>query len=266
MSSQSHAPLETTRERPFSTPSVYMAPPDLTEGVGNAAFAGEMGPVSESTSILALAEQEGPNLKPPAPLKAGVLDQAAGKALLTAAFGKLKTIDGGKMQVLAQADFQVAYDAVYGAGKFSWAKYVVPTFGNLEGFAHVGTNYINADIASADTVPHEMLHLNRSADFTATMGHEFMEGTTEYMTIHAMNTAGKTPTHSYPNQESAVQLAIAAGVSAADLFAAYLIGGTKTKVFDVIEAKCKGPAAAVVTDMEAKSWASAKARLAKKTP
>lgn len=210
------------------------------------------------------AMKDGDKDKPPEVPKKEFLDQEAARKILEDAYGSYKTIDKGKVEILAQADFQKAYDKIYGAGPYSWDKYVKPGPGNLEGFAHDGTNYINKDCISLDTVPHEMLHNNTAVEYRDFVGNEFDEGTTEYLTIAAMNKAGKKPSHSYPQQEGCVQALIAAGFSADDLKKAYFKGGTKALLGDWVDAHCKAKWADIKAELQAKDFAKAKAHLQKK--
>src|SRR5581483_273099 len=207
------------------------------------------------------AKEAQPNAKPPEVPKKEFLDQEAARKILEDAYGSYKTIDKGKVEVLPQADFQKAYDKIYGAGPYAWDKYVKPGPGNLEGFAHDGTNYINQDCISLDTVPHEMLHNNVAADWTDFVGSEFNEGTTEYLTIKAMEKAKKKPSHSYPGQEGAVQALIAAGCSEDNLKKAYFKGDAATLIGAWVDAHCKGKWADVKTAMQAKDFAKAKTNL-----
>lgn len=201
---------------------------------------------------------------PPATPAKAFLDQAAAQKLLTDAYGTVKTIDKGKVEVLAQADFQAAYDKIYGSGPYSWDKYVKPGPGNLEGFAYKGTNYINQDSISLDTVPHEMLHNNADPEFKTFVGSEFNEGTTEYLTIKAMKKAGKTPSHSYPSQEGCVQALVAAGFAEDSLVEVYFKDSTQTKLGGWVDKNCKGNWSVVKDAMQAKDFAKAKTNLAKK--
>src|SRR5947207_2085638 len=98
------------------------------------------------------------------------LDSAAAQQILTSSFGSIKAIAQGNIQILDQAAFQQAYDAIYGNGPYAWATYVVPNFGNLNGFANNGTNYINRAIAGLHTVVHEMLHNNTTGDWHNIVG------------------------------------------------------------------------------------------------
>jgi hypothetical protein len=165
---------------------------------------------------------------------------------------------------LAQADFQAAYDKIYGAGPYSWDKWVKPGPGNLEGFAYNNTNYINKDSISLDTVPHEMLHNNADADFKTFVGSEFNEGTTEYLTIKAMEKAKLTPSHSYPQQEACVRTLVGSGFSEDSLKSAYFKGGAKALIGDWVDKNCKAKWDVIKTTMQAKDFAKAKANLQKK--
>ncbi|MDP9293635.1 MAG: hypothetical protein M3O90_04275, partial [Actinomycetota bacterium] len=117
----------------------------------------EPGPTTEPAGEEVHAEPElapettkdAPEHPPPPKLK---MDLASGEAVLTGAFGKTKKIVPGKIEILDQAAFQVAYDKIYGAGPWSWDKYVRPTYGSLNGFADKGVNYINKDSAGLHTV------------------------------------------------------------------------------------------------------------------
>ncbi len=191
------------------------------------------------------------------------LDKAASVKVLNDAFGHIKKIEGGDVKVFDQANFKKAWEDIYGETEYAWDTYVVPSHGNLEGFAHEGVNYINSDIASIDTVPHEILHNNDAADWTPFVGSEFNEGTTEYMTIYAASKAGHTPSHSYPSQEGVVKTLVANGLSQESLFKAYLKGSAKTLVGKWVDDNCKKNWADVKTAMQAKDWTAAQAAIKK---
>jgi hypothetical protein len=199
----------------------------------------------------------------PAPPKLK-MDLASGEAILTKAFGKTKTIVQGKIEILGQSEFEAAYDKIYGAGKWSWAKYVKPTYGNLNGFAHEGVNYINKTSAGLHTIVHEMLHNNTASDWTDLVGSRWNEGTTEVLTQVACAKVSEPAPVCYPGESPVVNEAIANGLPLEDLTSAYLSGGAKTKVVGWVDANCKENWAAVKGYMEAKDWAAAKAGLAKK--
>ena len=190
------------------------------------------------------------------------IDKAKSVEILKKAYGKYATIKEGKVEVLSQADFQKAYDKIYGGTKYSWDKYVKPKFGNLEGFAYDGTNYINQDKLSVDTVPHEMLHSNTHAEFSKFAEGNINEGVTEYLTIKAVTAEGITPTHSYPNQEGVVRELVSV-VGEETLLNAYFKGETDA-LKTAMESKSKGSWADFKAAMDASDWTKAKALLAKK--
>jgi len=195
------------------------------------------------------------------------LDQTQSQAALQAAYGgegKYKeTIDKGQVKLLAQADFEKEWDACNSAAN-SWALYVVPKFGNLEGFASNNINYINLACVSIDTVAHEMLHNNTHSSFRGDMGDQFNEGATEYLTIKAMKAAGYKPTHSYPNQEACVSKLVAQGFSEDTLCKAYFSGDGKNLIGGWITKNCKGTFDEFRAKMEASDWTAAKTKLGKK--
>lgn len=205
----------------------------------------------------AAVEAERPAAKKPSKK---MIDKAESVKVLQKAFkGYVKKISGGKVEVLSQADFQAAYDKIYGKTKYAWDKYVTPGPGNLEGFAYKNVNYINKSVGSIDVVPHEMLHNNANSGWVTFAGSETNEGTTEYLTIKAVTAAGYTASHSYPSQEGVVQELVK--MTSEDLLMkAYFKGATgalKTKV----EANCKGTWAQFKAAMQKKQWTKAKAFL-----
>jgi hypothetical protein len=191
------------------------------------------------------------------------LQRARARQILDDAFGNYREISAGNVRLLAQADFQQAYDAVYGSTPYAWATYVVPQFGNLNGFAHEGVNYINQAAANVTTVPHEMLHNNTAGDWTGVVGAPFNEGATEYLEQYALHHAGihTTLTH-YPNQRSVGNAFLAAGQSEDQLFTAYLVGGADDIVRAWVDANCSGTWSQVKTATEQSQWATAIAHLA----
>ena len=192
------------------------------------------------------------------------IDKTKSVEILNKAFGKYATIKEGKVEVLSQADFQKAYDKIYGSTQYSWDKYVKPKFGNLEGFADTdnGINYINQDNLSVDTVPHEMLHNNTHAKFSTFAEGNINEGVTEYLTIKAVTAEGITPSHSYPNEEGVVRELVKV-VGEDTLLNAYFKGETDA-LKTAMESKSKGSWADFKTAMDASDWTKAKALLAKK--
>ncbi|KAB8145641.1 hypothetical protein F8S13_00715 [Chloroflexia bacterium SDU3-3] len=204
---------------------------------------------------------EAPNLAPATGDKSApsMIDKAKSVEILTTSYGSYTTITGGKVEVLEQAAFQAAYDKIYGKTAYAWDKYVATKFGNLEGFAHKGTNYINKNVGSVDVVPHEMLHNNANKDWTPFAGSELNEGTTEYLTIKAVTAAGYTASHSYPDQEGVVQALV--GVVGEELILnAYFKGAVKPLQEDM-EKKCSGTWANFKKAMQDTRWEDAKALL-----
>jgi hypothetical protein len=199
----------------------------------------------------------------PAPPKPK-FDLAGGQQILTAAFGKIKTIVPGTLQLLEPDKFKEAYDKIYGAGQWSWDKYVVPTYGSLNGFAYNNVNYINKGSAGLHTVVHEMLHNNCHKDFIPFVGSRWNEGTTEILTQVACKPFNEPAPVCYPGESPAVQAALDSGLPLADLTSAYLEGDPATKIGAWVDKNCVKTWAQVKALMEAKDWAAAKAGLAKK--
>jgi hypothetical protein len=200
----------------------------------------------------------------PAPPKLE-MDLASGEKVLTNAFGGVKKVVPGKIEVLDPAAFKAAYDKIYGAGPYSWDAYVVPTYGSLNGFAYDGTNYINTGSAGLHTVVHEMLHNNTAADWRGVVGSRFDEGTTEVLTQEACAKLAVDAPVCYPGESPVVRALLAAGLSLDDLAAAYLTGGAQAKVADWVDKHCKEGWAAFKGYMEANNWAAATASLAKQS-
>ena len=196
--------------------------------------------------------------------RGGPMEKARAQKILQEAFGDIKGIDAGKVELLEQAAFKAAWEKIYGKTKFAWDTYVVPVHGNLNGFAHKGVNYVNKSTANVGTVPHEMLHNNTAADFIPFVGSEFNEGSTDVLKQHALKKAGVKSPNSYPNQIKCVEKFLASGVSKEQLFTAYLKGGAAQIVGKHVDNTCKGNWAAVKNAMQKKDWASARANLAKK--
>jgi hypothetical protein len=197
--------------------------------------------------------------------KGGPLSMAKSKQVLQDAFGAYKTISEGKVEVLDQAGFQAAWDKIYGTTQYAWAKWVAPGPGNLNGFAYAGVNYINKTMANESTVPHEMLHSNAAADWSSSVGSPFDEGATDMMAQEAIKKAGYSAPVSYPDQISCIEAFLASGVTRAQLYTAYFKGGAAKIVGQHVDNACAGSWADVKAAMEAKDWAKAKVKLAKKT-
>ncbi|HEX8108373.1 MAG TPA: hypothetical protein VF516_11630 [Kofleriaceae bacterium] len=225
------------------------------------------GPSAESTQAGATAAPDvdvgAPNVEGGG-TTGGPLTKDKAKQILQDAFGKYKTITEGTVEVLEQAAFQAAYDKIYGKTQYSWDKWVKPIHGNLNGFAYNGVNYINKAMANTGTVPHEMLHNNAASDWRPFVGSQFDEGATDVLKQFALKKAGLSSPNSYPDQISCVRAFLDSGVSEDQLFTAYLKSGAATIVGDHVDKTCAGSWADVKAAMEAKDWAKAKVKLAKK--
>jgi hypothetical protein len=214
-------------------------------------------PEQEAATAPQVAPDE-PKAEPehPAPPKLQ-LDLASGEKVLTNAFGAVKKIVQGKIEVLDPAKFQEAYDKIYGQTQWSWDKYVKPTYGSLNGFAYDGVNYINTGSAGLHTVVHEMLHNNTAVDWRGVVGSRFDEGTTEVLTQEACKKLQVDAPTCYPGESPVVRALLATGLSLDVLVEAYLVGGAKAKIADWVDKNCAEPFAKVVEYMEAKNWAAA---------
>lgn len=191
------------------------------------------------------------------------LDAAAALKVLQDAFGSYKKMVKGKVKVLAQADFQKAYDKIYGKTKYSWAKWVVPKHGNLGGFAYKGVNYVNQDVASSTTTPHEMLHNNADASWSGAVGSNIDEGVTEYLTFVALKKAGHTKmTEKYPNQHGVIKALVA--TIGDELIKKAYFNGKIAALKTAFNTKCKGTWVDFKAKMDASKWTQAKALAAAK--
>ncbi len=213
---------------------------------------------------------EPPKVEPPKAKAEPEDPLAKSKALkiITDTFGGVKKgLVEGDVQVLPLAEFKAAYDKIYGAGPYSWDKYVKPKFGDLEGFAYNNINYINKDNAGTNigTVVHEMLHNNTAGDWSAVVGNQFDEGTTEFLSLEACNAASAPYGKSYPDQLSCVEGLITAGLPVADLRTAYLVGGGQKLLADWFNTTMEGAWADFKDSMQAEDYAAAKAKIKKKT-
>ncbi len=192
------------------------------------------------------------------------MDLASGEAVLTQSFGSVKKIVPGKIEILDPAGFQAAYDKIYGAGDYSWDKYVKPKYGSLNGFAYDGVNYINKGSAGLHTVVHEMLHNNAHASWTPFVGSRWNEGTTEVLTQEACAKVSEPAPTCYPGESPVIREAMKSGLPLADIVDAYFNGGAAFKIAAWINDNCKLNWASVKSAIESNDWAAAKAALAKK--
>jgi hypothetical protein len=244
---------------------------DLQRTAGNSAVAAllqrgavrrqdETQPVGSNVAAPA-AEPKGTKAKPK--VRLGVTKKS-GLYVLTAAYGDIKTMVPGKVEVLSEAKFKEAWDKIYGDTEYAWDKHVAPTTGTLNGFNYNGVSYINQDQGDLQTVVHEMLHGNVAADWDAVAGSRWDEGTTEVLTHEALAKLKMPAELRYPNEEPVVREAIAQGLPLADLTEAYLKGGAQAKIADWADKTCTSDWATIKGHMQSKSWAAAKAALQKK--
>jgi hypothetical protein len=234
---------------------------ELTRALGLLGTATAAAPVNGTTPPAAIAPETTATTPSHPPARQLQMDLASGEAVLSEAFGTIKRIVPGSIQILEQAAFQAAYDRIYGAGPYSWAAYVAPTYGNLNGFADAGVNYINRSTAGLHTVVHEMLHNNTAADWRAVVGSRWDEGTTEVLTQIACARVSEPAPVCYPGESPVVREALAQGLPQDDLTSAYLTGGAQAKVAGWVDANCTENWAAVKGHMEAQDWAAARAGL-----
>ena len=234
-------------------------------GVDTGSATAESDNVSVSEGSVAPAADRGHEPAHPAPARPG-FDLAGAQQILTTAFGNIKTIVPGSIQLLSQDDFQAAYDAIYGSGQYSWAKYVAPRYGNLNGFASGGVNYINRATAGLHTIVHEMLHNNCASDFIGVVGSRFNEGATEILTQMACGLFDEPAPVTYPGESPCVQAALDSGLPSTALEEAYLKGGAQQKIAAWVDTNCVLTFAEVKEKMEANDWAAARAGLQPKTP
>jgi hypothetical protein len=204
---------------------------------------------------------EGPDVIPQAEGGSGkkeYLETEVALKVLEDSFGSYKKMTKGTVSILAQAEFQVAYDKIYGETQYSWEKYIKVKFGNLGGFAYKGVNYVNSNIASSTTVPHEMLHNNAHSDWAGFVGSNINEGVTEYLTFQALTSSKYTGmTSKYPNQYGVIK-ALVAVMGDAALKDAYF-KGTNEDLRKAFNQKCIGAWVDFKKKMDESNWTQAKA-------
>ena len=207
------------------------------------------------------AEGDGPDVIPQAEGGDGKqkdLETDVALKVLEDSFGSYKKMAKGSVSILAQAEFQAAYDKIYGETQYSWEKYVKVKFGNLGGFAYKGVNYINTNIASSTTVPHEMLHNNAHSTWSGFVGSNIDEGVTEYLTFEALTAAKYTGmTSKYPQQYGVIK-ALVAVMGDGPLKDAYF-KGTNEDLRKAFNQKCIGAWVDFKKKMDESNWVQAKA-------
>ena len=135
------------------------------------------------------------------------------------------------------------------------ARLVFPS--GLNGFADNGTIYVNKQTTSPTTTCHEMLHLNTASDFRAAVGETINEGTTQMLTIKALQQAGVALPASLPYAgETGLVRKLANVVGEGTLTAAYFGGADGLiSAFNTIQGD--GMFALMKAKADAKDWAGA---------
>ena len=184
-----------------------------------------------------------------------IISKSISISLIRKVFGKYRKIKGGKVLMLSQAEFQKAWDKIHGKTKYSWVKYVIPKYGNLEGFASKGVNYINKSIGSPDVIIHEMLHSNEAPNWNDFAGANIVEGSTEYFTQLALKAGGYPPVNSYPNQRLVISYLVRA-VGKETLIQAYFNGKT-AELKAAVDSRCTGSWDQFKKAMDESKWINA---------
>jgi hypothetical protein len=130
-------------------------------------------------------------------------------------------------------------------------------FGGLNGFADNGTIYVNKQTTSPTTTCHEMLHLNTAGGFRAAVGETINEGTTQMLTIKALQQAGVALPASLPYAgETAMVRKLAAVVGEGPLTSAYF-GGPDSLIAAFNAIQGEGMFALMKARADAKDWTGA---------
>jgi len=258
-------PSGSSTDTHFQTQADYLSDPAIGTASRQAAAA-DLGRLAGNRYLQRLVVQmdddrKAKGRKKPKKVQKKLIGKAKSVAILQEAYGDIKKISGGTVVWLGQAEFEAAYEQIYGKTKWAWDKYVVPMFGNLEGFAYKRTNYINKDIATVDVVPHEMLHNNATQGWIEYAGSNITEGATEYLTIKAVKAAGYKPTHSYPNQEKVIRKLVKV-VGEDTLMNAYF--KNILVIIKAVDDKCTGSWDNFKKAMDESKWFKAKLLLNKK--
>lgn len=130
-------------------------------------------------------------------------------------------------------------------------------FGGLNGFADNGTIYVNKQTTSPTTTCHEMLHLNTAGGFRAAVGETINEGTTQMLTIKALQQAGVALPASLPYAgETAMVRKLATVVGEGTLTSAYF-GGADSLISAFNAIQGEGMFALMKARADAKDWTGA---------
>ena len=184
-------------------------------------------------------------------LTPAAMSLASAQTVLTGAFGGVKKIVPGSIVILAdQAACSAKYDEVCIAAHIKRPDGTAWKAGDraaddaangvqVEGFAWQGVVYVNGQTTLVTATAHEMLHINTAANYRATMGETFNEGSTEFLARKAVAAAGITvpAVTAYPTQIVITQALIA--LVGEDVLTAAYFGGAAS-LTDAIKSKAKG--------------------------
>ena len=213
------------------------------------------GPVAPETKK---TEPEHPS---PPPL---AMDLASGEAVLKNAFGSMKTIVPGSIQILdrppSRRPTTRSTAAASSRGTATSCRRTAASTASPTTASTTSTRAARACTRSCTRC------CTTTAPRTSSrvVGSRFNEGATEILTQVACKKLIVDAPVCYPGESPCVQALLDAGLPLADLEDAYLNGGAKEKIADWVDANCKENWAAIKAHMEAKDWAAAKAGMAKK--
>lgn len=169
---------------------------------------------AEEATQTASAKVAGKAFQKQQKLTPGAMSLASAQKILQGAYGDLKVIVPGTIEILAdQPACAAKYDEVCMADGIThddgtaWAAgdcaKMDAAAGTLtQGFAWKGVVYVNGQTTLVTATTHEILHNNAGSTFRDKMGETFNEGTTEMLARRALSVAGVTvPTETaYPTQ------------------------------------------------------------------
>lgn len=218
---------------------------------------------TEEATQTASAKAEGKAFQKQQKLSPGAMSLASAQKILQGAYGDLKTIVPGTIEILAdQPACAAKYDEVCMADGIKrpdgsdWkagdcAKDDAAAGTLTQGFAWKGVVYVNGKTTLVTATTHEILHNNASGTFRDKIGETFNEGVTEMLARRALSVAGVTvPTETaYPTQVK-FTVKLQTLVSQPILTAAYF-GNPDTLIAKVEELKGAGTWATIRAHAEA---------------
>ncbi len=207
----------------------------------------------------------------PTPASTHVLSQAQAQSILQSTYGNIHTIVPGNIVMLADTNAAWAqYDQLCIAGNVT-NNFVTPARpwqngdaqarfpAGLNGFQWQGSIYINQQTAIETTTPHEMLHLNTAPGFRRAVGETINEGSTQYLTLKALNAAGIAVTGSIPYADEVdLVRALVALVGEDTLIQAYFNGAINQLIGAVDLSQGEGTFATLKQLGDAREFARAK--------